>query len=126
MEFLDKLKVQAMDVATTVAEKTQETAKTGQLQMQLRTLKGEERDALTEFGRSAYDLNAQNALAERSGELAGQAAKIADLRRQIDAKVAEITELKGDPDLDDDDDPVETVAEELPADDPPAEPGSAG
>ena len=63
---------------------------------------------------------AQNALAERSGELAGTAAKIADLRRQIDEKVAEITELKGDADADEDDDddePVETVAEELPAED---------
>lgn len=121
MEFLDKLKVQAIDVATTVAEKTQETAKTGQLQMQLRTLKGEEKDALTEFGRTTYGLYAQNALAERSGELAGAAAKIEDLRRQIDEKVAEITELKGDADVDEDDDedePVETVAEELPAEDP--------
>ena len=113
MEFLDKLKVQAMDVATTVAERTQETAKTGQLQMQLRTLKGEEKDALTEFGRSAYGLYAQNGLAERSGELAGAAAKIAELRRQVDEKVAEIAELKGDSDEDaDSDDPVETDAEE--------------
>ena len=63
---------------------------------------------------------AQNALAERSGELAGAAAKIEDLRRQIDEKVAEITELKGDADVDEDDDdePVETVAEELPGEDP--------
>jgi cell division protein FtsB len=119
MEFLDKLKVQAMDVATTVAERTQETAKTGQLQMQLRTLKGEEKDALTEFGRSAYTLYSQNGLAERSGELAGAAAKLAELRRQVDEKVAEIAELKGDTDedADSDDAPVETVAEELPADD---------
>ena len=119
MEFLDKLKVQAMDVASTVAERTQETAKTGQLQMQLRTLKGEEKEALTDFGRSAYTLYNQNGLAERSGELAGAAAKIADLRRQVDEKVAEIAELKGDSDEDAeaDDGPVETVAEELPADD---------
>ena len=119
MEFLDKLKVQAMDVASTVAERTQETAKTGQLQMQLRTLKGEEKEALTDFGRSAYTLYNQNGLAERSGELAGAAAKIADLRRQVDEKVAEIAELKGegDEDADADDGPVETVAEELPADD---------
>lgn len=119
MEFLDKLKVQAMDVASTVAERTQETAKTGQLQMQLRTLKGEEKEALTDFGRSAYTLYNQNGLAERSGELAGAAAKIADLRRQVDEKVAEIAELKGegDEDAEADDGPVETVAEELPADD---------
>jgi hypothetical protein len=123
MEFLDKLKVQATDVASTVAEKTQETVKTGQLQMQLRTLKGEEKDALTDFGRNTYALYQQGELPERSGELAGAAAKISDLRRQIDEKVAEITELKGtDDDFDDDDDdePVETVAEELP--EKPAEP----
>jgi len=51
MGFLDKLKQQATDVASTVAEKTQETAKVGQLQVQLRNLRGEERDALNEFGR---------------------------------------------------------------------------
>ena len=56
MGFLDKLKQQATDVASTVAEKTQEMAKVGQLQMQLRNLKGEEKDALAEFGRQAYGL----------------------------------------------------------------------
>ena len=48
MGFLDKIKQQATDVASTVVEKTQETAKTGQLQIQLRSLKNDERDALAE------------------------------------------------------------------------------
>ena len=69
MGFLDKIKQQATDVASTVAEKTQETAKAGQLQMQLRGLKGEEKDAYADFGRQAYGLHRDGALAERSGEL---------------------------------------------------------
>ena len=70
MGFLDKIKQQATDVASTVAEKTQETAKVGQLQMQLRSLKGEEKEAFADFGRQAYGLHRDGALAERSGELA--------------------------------------------------------
>ncbi len=98
MGFLDKLKQEATAVAGTVAEKTQEVAKTGQLQVQLRNLNGEERDALTEFGREAFNLYQANALAERSGELAGAAAKISDLREQIAAKEAEIAAVKSDAD----------------------------
>jgi hypothetical protein len=98
MGFLDKLKQEATAVAGTVAEKTQEVAKTGQLQVQLRNLHGEERDALTEFGREAFGLYQANALAERSGELAGAAAKITDLRGQIAAKEAEIAAVKSDGD----------------------------
>ena len=98
MGFLDKLKQEATAVAGTVAEKTQEVAKTGQLQVQLRNLNGEERDALTEFGREAFNLYQANALAERSGELAGAAAKISDLREQIAAKEAEIAAVKSDGD----------------------------
>ena len=125
MDFFEKLKSQAMDAATTVAEKTQETARIGQLQMQLRTLKAEEKDALTELGRNAYALQIENVLSERSGELAGPAAKVTDLRRQVEEKVAEITQLKGDADIDDDEDddePVESVAEELPPEQPKADP----
>src|SRR6185312_12209741 len=96
MGFLDKLTQQASDVASTVAEKTQEVAKSGQLQVQLRNLKGEERDALTEFGREAFNLHEANALAERSGELAGAAARIADIRAQIAAKEQEIAAVKSD------------------------------
>jgi len=96
MGFLDKLTQQASDVASTVAEKTQEVAKSGQLQVQLRNLNGEERDALTEFGREAFNLHEANALAERSGELAGAAARIADIRAQIAAKEQEIAAVKSD------------------------------
>ena len=94
MGFLDKLKQDATDVASTVAEKTQEVAKVGQLHVQLRNLHGEERDALNEFGREAYNLYEANALAERSGELAGAAAKIADIRAQIAAKEQEIADAQ--------------------------------
>ena len=96
MSFFDKLKQQASDVASTVAEKTQETARYGQLKVQLRTLEGEEKDALAEYGRQAHALQEQGALAERSGELAAASAKIADLRSQIAAKQAELAAVKGD------------------------------
>ncbi|MGN6377728.1 MAG: hypothetical protein ACTHNU_02130 [Gaiellales bacterium] len=120
MSFFDKLKQQAADVASTVADKTQETAKFGQLQVQLRSLKSEERDAVGEFGRAAFALHEQNALAERSGELAGAAAKITDVRRQIAEKEAEIAEVRGDAGADGASDTVESSAEEVP-DQPPAE-----
>lgn len=96
MGFLDKLTQQASGVASTVAEKTQEVAKIGQLQVQLRNLNGEERDALVEFGREAFSLHQANALAERSGELAGPAAKIVDIRGQIAAKEQEIAAVRSD------------------------------
>jgi hypothetical protein len=120
MGFLDKLMQEASGVASTVAEKTQEVAKSGQLQVQLRNLHGEERDALNEFGREAYNLFEANALAERSGELAGAAAKIADLRGQIAAKEHEIAALKSDGEADTPaaSDTVESSAEEVP--EPPA------
>lgn len=109
MGFLDKIKQQATDVASTVAEKTQETAKTGQLQMQLRSLKGEEKEAFADFGRQAYGLHRDGALAERSGELASGAARIADLQSQVAAKEQEIADVKGD-----ESDTVEGSAEEVP------------
>ena len=96
MGFLDKIKQQATDVASTVAEKTQETAKVGQMQMQLRSLKGEEKEAFADFGRQAYGLHRDRALAERAGELASGAARIADLQSQIAVKEQEIADLKGD------------------------------
>jgi cell division protein FtsB len=114
MGFLDKLKQDASNVAATVAEKTQEVAKSGQLQVQLRNLNGEERDAIGEFGREAYNLYEANALAERSGELAGAAAKIADLRAQIAAKEHEIAAVKNDGGADATaSDTVESSAEEV-------------
>ena len=120
MGFLDKLTQQATEVASSVAVKTQEVAKTGQLQVQLRNLNGEERDALVEFGREAYNLHQANALAERSGELAGAAAKITDIRAQIAAKEQEIAAVKSDGVADDaPSDTVESSAEEV------AEPSAA-
>ncbi|HEX5556180.1 MAG TPA: hypothetical protein VFX13_01030 [Gaiellales bacterium] len=130
MGFLDKLTQQASGVASTVAEKTQEVAKVGQLQVQLRNLNGEERDALVEFGREAFNLHQANALAERSGELAGPAAKIVDIRAQIAAKEQEIAAVKSDGSASDAapaSDTVESSAEEV-ADAPAAEtppPGGA-
>jgi hypothetical protein len=122
MGFLDKLTQQASGVASTVAEKTQEVAKVGQLQVQLRNLNGEERDALVEFGREAFNLHLAGALAERSGELAGPAAKITDIRAQIAAKEQEIAAVKSDGSSDDGaaaSDTVESSAEEV------ADPGPA-
>jgi hypothetical protein len=116
MGFLDKLTQQASDVASTVAEKTQEVAKAGQLHVQLRNLHGEERDALVEFGREAFNLHEAQALAERSGELAGPAARIVDIRAQIAAKEQEIAAGKSDGSADDAvpaSDTVESSAEEV-------------
>jgi len=115
MGFLDKLTQQASEVASNVAVKTQEVAKTGQLQLQLRNLHGEERDALVEFGREAFTLHQANALSERSGELAGAAARITDIRAQIAEKEQEIAAVKSD-DLADEaapSDTVESSAEEV-------------
>jgi hypothetical protein len=108
MGFLDKLTQQASEVASNVAVKTQEVAKTGQLQLQLRNLHGEERDALVEFGREAFTLHQANALSERSGELAGAAARITDIRAQIAEKEQEIAAVKSD-DLADEAPPSDTV-----------------
>jgi hypothetical protein len=122
MGFLDKLTQQATEVASSVAVKTQEVAKTGQLQVQLRNLNGEERDALVEFGREAFNLHQANALAERSGELAGAAAKITDIRAQIAAKEQEIAAVRSDGLADDApaSDTVESSAEEVADTTPPA------
>ncbi len=133
MGFLDKLKQDTTAAVSTVAEKTQEIAKSGQLQIQLRNLRGDERDALVEFGREAYTLLEANALAERSGELAGAAAKLADIRDQILEKEHEIAAARSrDLDGDDDDgggdtpapETVEGSAEEVP-DPSAAEPAAA-
>jgi hypothetical protein len=110
MGFLDKIKQQATEAATAVAEKTQETAKLTQLNASLKGLRNEERDAFAEFGRLAYGLHEQHALAERSGELAGPAAKLADVQQRIAAKEAEIAEVKGASGASGDS--VESVAEE--------------
>ena len=120
MGFLDKIKQQATDVASTVAEKTQETAKAGQLQMQLRGLKGEEKEAFADFGRQAYGLHRDGALAERSGELASGAARIADLQQQVAAKEQEIADVKGEDAGDTLEGSAEEVAEPAASTPPPA------
>jgi chromosome segregation ATPase len=129
MGFFDKLKQQATDVASTVAEKTQETAKVGQLHVQLHNLRGEERDALTEFGRESHNLHEAGALAERSGELAGAAAKITDIRAQIADKEQEIATVRSGDDDGDSEPPagetVESSAEEV-AEPAPANPSADG
>ena len=94
MGFLDKIKQQATDVATTVVEKTQETAKTGQAQMQLRSLKNEEKDALADLGA------AMMALGETPASLSDQADRVRQVRLRIaekESEIAEVREAEGEP-----------------------------
>lgn len=88
MGFLDKIKQQATDVASTVVEKTQETAKTGQLQMQLRSLKSEEKEALADLGVALM------ALGDIPSALSEQAAAVRSVRERIAAKEAEIADVR--------------------------------
>lgn len=88
MGFLDKLKQQATDVATTVVEKTQETAKTGQLQIQLRNLKAEEKEALADLGAGLM------ALGDVPPTLSDQASRVREVREKISAKESEIAEVR--------------------------------
>jgi vacuolar-type H+-ATPase subunit I/STV1 len=88
MGFLDKIKQQATDVASTVVEKTQETAKTGQLQMQLRSLKSEEKESLADLGVALM------ALGDIPGGLSDQAAAVRSVRERIAAKEAEIADVR--------------------------------
>jgi hypothetical protein len=84
MGFLDKIKQQATDVASTVVEKTQETAKTGQLQMQLRGLKNEEKDALADLGA------AMMALGDTPSSLSDQADRVRQIRLRSATKAPEL------------------------------------
>ena len=88
MGFLDKIKQQATDVASTVVEKTQETAKTGQLQIQLRGLKNDERESLADLGAAMI------ALGDVPASLSEQAARVYDLREKIAAKEQEIADVR--------------------------------
>jgi hypothetical protein len=88
MGFLDKIKQQATDVASTVVEKTQETAKTGQLQIQLRGLKNDEREALADLGAAML------ALGDVPPSLSEQATRVRDLREKIGAKEQEIADVR--------------------------------
>jgi len=88
MGFLDKIKQQATDVASTVVEKTQETAKTGQLQIQLRGLKNDEREALADLGAAML------ALGDVPPSLSEQATRVRDLRERVAAKEQEIADVR--------------------------------
>ena len=88
MGFLDKIKQQATDVASTVVEKTQETAKTGQMQIQLRGLKNDEREALADLGAAML------ALGDVPPSLSEQATRVRDLREKIAAKEQEIADVR--------------------------------
>jgi len=119
MGFLDKIKQQATDVATTVVEKTTDTAKTGQLQMQLRSLKGEEKEALADLGAAMI------ALGETPTSLADQTTKVHELRDRISEKEQEIADVRAEgAAADASSETVESEAEEV-ADTPPAAPDGA-
>ena len=105
MGFLDKIKQQATDVASTVVEKTQETAKTGKLQMQLRSLKNEEKDALADLGVALM------ALGDVPAGLSDQAAAVREVRERIAAKEAEIADVR-----EGDDAPVASAGETVESD----------
>ena len=120
MGFLDKIKQQATDVATTVVEKTTDTAKTGQLQMQLRSLKGEEKEALADLGAAMIALGETPDLAGRPDDQGARASrqdlgKGAGDRRRAAAEAAT---------ADASSETVESEAEEV-ADTPPAAPDGA-
>jgi hypothetical protein len=111
MGFLDKLKQQATDITTTVVEETQETAKMGQLQMQLRNLRGEEKDALEALGRAYHRLHSENRT-DDTAELSGHVAAVNDVRSRITQKEAEIAEVR-DTEAPSDGSTVESSAEEV-------------
>jgi hypothetical protein len=106
MGFLDKIKQQATDVASTVVEKTQETAKTGQLQIQLRGLKNDERESLADLGAAMI------ALGDVPASLSEQAARVRDLREKIAAKEQEIADVR---EGEGDDEPAATAETAEPA-----------
>jgi hypothetical protein len=112
MSFLDKIKQQATDAATTVVDKTEEIAKTGQIQIQLRNLKSEEKDALVALGREAHRLHQEGRLAETSAAdtLDSLVASVNDVRSRIAAKEHELASKTGD---EPDGDTVESEAEEV-------------
>jgi len=112
MGFLDKIKQQATDVATTVVDKTQETAKTGQIQIQLRNLKSEEKDALTALGRETHRLYQEGKLGEAAAvdTLDSLVAAVNDVRSRISAKEEELAAKSGEEPAGD---TVESDAEEV-------------
>jgi hypothetical protein len=112
MGFLDRIKQQASDVASTVVEKTQETAKTGQLQMQLRNLRNEEKEAHEALGRAAYRLHREGRLGEDSTELDAAIGAVKDVESRISEKEAEVAAVKEE-EAPSSGDTVESSAEEV-------------
>jgi hypothetical protein len=94
MGFLDRLKQQTTEAASTVIEKGQEAAKVGQLQVQLRTLRNEEKEAYASFGREAYRLHQSGQLGASSAELAAAASAIADVEARITEKESELADVR--------------------------------
>ena len=70
MGFLDNIKQQATDAASTVVEKTTDTAKTGQLQDAAAQPQGRGEEALADLGAAMI------ALGETPDSLADQTAKV--------------------------------------------------
>jgi hypothetical protein len=113
MGFLDKLKQQATDVASTVVEKTQETAKVGQLQMQLRNLRNEEKEAFEALGRAAHRLHGESRLGSEAAELDPAVTAVDDVQTRITQKEAEIAQVREDEAGMAGGDTVESSAEEV-------------
>ena len=123
MGLLDKVKQQATGIASTVVEKTQETAKTGQLQMQLRNLKGELKDAQADLGKELHRLHKTGELGEVPPSVQPLLDKSNDLEQKVSDKESEIaaaskSEADGSAAAGE---TVDGTAEEVP-DTPPAEP----
>jgi hypothetical protein len=114
MSLFEKLRTQATEVATTVVEKTQDTAKTGQLQLQLRNLRSEERDALVRLGDLAHTLATEGRLDDAATELQPLVSVVTDVRERIakrEAELAEKRQTEGEAAADDG--TVESTAEEI-------------
>ena len=114
MSLFEKLRTQATEVATTVVEKTQDTAKTGQLQLQLRNLRSEERDALVRLGDLAHQLTTEGRLDEAATELQPLVSVVTDVRERIAKREAELAEKRQtESEAAADDGTVESTAEEI-------------
>jgi hypothetical protein len=103
MGFFDKVKEKAAEAI----EQGKDVAQTQQLKVQLKRLQAEEEEALSAFGNAAFTMWESGSLS-MSSDLGEAAARIRDVRAQIEAKKAEIAEAGGK----DDDDKGGTRPEE--------------
>jgi hypothetical protein len=114
MSLFEKLRTQATEVATTVVERTQDTAKTGQLQLQLRNLRSEERDALVRLGDLAHTLVSEGRLDDAATELQPLVSVVTDVRERIAKREAELAAKRAEgAEETADDGTVESTAEEI-------------